>query len=112
METLEEKSNDFEGLIKLEERDNTIISIINRISPKLQKKIYDAIKVKINYAEITWETQKRWTEVHEYLLGIDLARQNQDSSHLAIKKEETKEIIEGRGQNIRFRLYYAATYRH
>lgn len=110
METLEEKSKDFKERIKLEKRDYTILDAIDKISPKAQKKIFDAIRVKIDYPEITQEVQRKWTEVHKYLVGIDLANKNEDSSPQAIEKAVCMEIIEGRGQNIRFRLYYAATF--
>jgi hypothetical protein len=110
METLEEKSKNFKELIKLEKRDYTILEAIDRISPVVQKKIFNAIKVKVDYPEVTQEVQGKWTDVHEYLLGIDLAKRNEDSSPQAIKKTEITEIIENRGQNIRFRLYYAATF--
>lgn len=97
-------------LIK-DQGDCPIISMIDGLSNKEKEEIYHCIKIKQEYFNDFMIKQKKWLADREFFIDLDLRENHLEDTHEVIEKIITQEMLQDKGQNIRFKIYYAVTCR-
>lgn len=110
LERLHRLSDAEKKLIK-DPKDYPIISVINGLTLDQRELIYQSIRVKQNYLRDFMSRQKEWISKRVFFIDHDLIERHLDNSPSIINDILSSEVTRSDGQNVRFRLYYAAIFR-
>ncbi len=92
--------------------DRRVISVIKGYSPE-EKKELGKILSKIRKPESISRydaLQKCWLEKHEKLIESNLEAQHKNHGHEEVNGIVTREILNGNGEHLRYRLWYFANF--